>query len=218
MDKQTPEQSWVMLVRKNRIVSASFRSAFLFLTFFSIFWFLNSGNLNEMMNILLQSLLHSIHKKFSAVTGKLNDIVKSKRHFSVVSNFSSNEWSVTPTELNSSSSVNSLRDQLEDMKKRNQNSHISNEKNIHLQKQVSHFPSNIYLLFSPINDISDLFSKGDLVRCGSNTSFNCKTITIVQYYIVDQKNQGWKSTETFPLSLDFRGFAAWHSGWLRFSI
>ncbi|KAK7905242.1 hypothetical protein WMY93_017849 [Mugilogobius chulae] len=32
--------------------------------------------------------------------------------------------------------VNSLRDQLEDMKKRNQNSHISNEKNIHLQKQL----------------------------------------------------------------------------------
>ncbi|KAI1895124.1 hypothetical protein AGOR_G00103060 [Albula goreensis] len=32
--------------------------------------------------------------------------------------------------------VNSLRDQLEEMKKRNQNSHISNEKNIHLQKQL----------------------------------------------------------------------------------
>ncbi|XP_072313709.1 rho-associated protein kinase 2 isoform X2 [Eucyclogobius newberryi] len=32
--------------------------------------------------------------------------------------------------------VNSLRDQLEDTKKRNQNSHISNEKNIHLQKQL----------------------------------------------------------------------------------
>lgn len=32
--------------------------------------------------------------------------------------------------------VNSLRDQLDDMKKRNQNSHISNEKNIHLQKQL----------------------------------------------------------------------------------
>ncbi|GAA6079196.1 rho-associated protein kinase 2 isoform X1, partial [Tachysurus ichikawai] len=31
--------------------------------------------------------------------------------------------------------VNSLRDQLEEMKKRNQNSHISNEKNIHLQRQ-----------------------------------------------------------------------------------
>lgn len=36
--------------------------------------------------------------------------------------------------------VNSLRDQLDDMKKRNQNSHISNEKNIHLQKQVSYLP------------------------------------------------------------------------------
>lgn len=33
--------------------------------------------------------------------------------------------------------VNSLRDQLDDMKRKNQNSHISNEKNIHLQKQVS---------------------------------------------------------------------------------
>uniref|UniRef100_A0AAY4A7A2 Rho-associated protein kinase n=1 Tax=Denticeps clupeoides TaxID=299321 RepID=A0AAY4A7A2_9TELE len=33
--------------------------------------------------------------------------------------------------------VNSLRDQLEDMKRRNQNSHISNEKNIQLQRQVS---------------------------------------------------------------------------------
>ncbi|KAL2099189.1 hypothetical protein ACEWY4_005669 [Coilia grayii] len=32
--------------------------------------------------------------------------------------------------------VNSLRDQLEDLKRRNQNSHISNEKNIHLQKQL----------------------------------------------------------------------------------
>uniref|UniRef100_A0A7N8Y2T2 non-specific serine/threonine protein kinase n=1 Tax=Mastacembelus armatus TaxID=205130 RepID=A0A7N8Y2T2_9TELE len=32
--------------------------------------------------------------------------------------------------------VNSLRDQLDDMKRRNQNSHISNEKNIHLQKQL----------------------------------------------------------------------------------
>ncbi|XP_031436748.1 rho-associated protein kinase 2 isoform X4 [Clupea harengus] len=32
--------------------------------------------------------------------------------------------------------VNSLRDQLEELKKRNQNSHISNEKNIHLQKQL----------------------------------------------------------------------------------
>uniref|UniRef100_A0A3Q3A6N0 Rho-associated protein kinase 2 n=1 Tax=Kryptolebias marmoratus TaxID=37003 RepID=A0A3Q3A6N0_KRYMA len=32
--------------------------------------------------------------------------------------------------------VNSLRDQLDDMKKRNQNSHISNEKNIQLQKQL----------------------------------------------------------------------------------
>ncbi|XP_068573792.1 rho-associated protein kinase 2 isoform X2 [Cebidichthys violaceus] len=32
--------------------------------------------------------------------------------------------------------VNGLRDQLDDMKKRNQNSHISNEKNIHLQKQL----------------------------------------------------------------------------------
>ncbi|XP_064158819.1 rho-associated protein kinase 2 isoform X1 [Anguilla rostrata] len=32
--------------------------------------------------------------------------------------------------------MNSLRDQLEDMKKRNQNSHISNEKNIHLQRQL----------------------------------------------------------------------------------
>lgn len=32
--------------------------------------------------------------------------------------------------------VNSLRDQLDEMKKKNQNSHISNEKNIHLQKQV----------------------------------------------------------------------------------
>ncbi|KAK3573565.1 hypothetical protein QTP86_027853 [Hemibagrus guttatus] len=32
--------------------------------------------------------------------------------------------------------VNSLRDQLEEMKKRNQNSHISNEKNIHLQRQL----------------------------------------------------------------------------------
>lgn len=36
--------------------------------------------------------------------------------------------------------VNSLRDQLDDMKKRNQNSHISNEKNIHLQKQVGYLP------------------------------------------------------------------------------
>uniref|UniRef100_A0AAQ4RS63 Rho-associated protein kinase n=1 Tax=Gasterosteus aculeatus aculeatus TaxID=481459 RepID=A0AAQ4RS63_GASAC len=34
------------------------------------------------------------------------------------------------------SEVSSLRDQLDDMKKRNQNSHISNEKNIHLQKQL----------------------------------------------------------------------------------
>uniref|UniRef100_A0A673CIT3 non-specific serine/threonine protein kinase n=1 Tax=Sphaeramia orbicularis TaxID=375764 RepID=A0A673CIT3_9TELE len=32
--------------------------------------------------------------------------------------------------------VNSLRDQLDDLKRRNQNSHISNEKNIHLQKQL----------------------------------------------------------------------------------
>ncbi|KAF7710791.1 rho-associated protein kinase 2 isoform X4 [Silurus meridionalis] len=32
--------------------------------------------------------------------------------------------------------VNSLRDQLDEMKKRNQNSHISNEKNIHLQRQL----------------------------------------------------------------------------------
>uniref|UniRef100_A0A671XVV2 Rho-associated protein kinase 2 n=1 Tax=Sparus aurata TaxID=8175 RepID=A0A671XVV2_SPAAU len=32
--------------------------------------------------------------------------------------------------------VNGLRDQLDDMKRRNQNSHISNEKNIHLQKQL----------------------------------------------------------------------------------
>ncbi|KAF5892741.1 rho-associated protein kinase 2 isoform X1, partial [Clarias magur] len=32
--------------------------------------------------------------------------------------------------------VNSLRDQLEEMKKKNQNSHISNEKNIHLQRQL----------------------------------------------------------------------------------
>ncbi|XP_056446511.1 rho-associated protein kinase 2 [Gadus chalcogrammus] len=32
--------------------------------------------------------------------------------------------------------VNGLRDQLDDMKKRNQNSHISNEKNIHLQRQL----------------------------------------------------------------------------------
>lgn len=37
--------------------------------------------------------------------------------------------------------VNSLRDQLDDMKRKNQNSHISNEKNIHLQKQVSRFKS-----------------------------------------------------------------------------
>lgn len=34
--------------------------------------------------------------------------------------------------------VNGLRDQLDDLKRRNQNSHISNEKNIHLQKQVTH--------------------------------------------------------------------------------
>lgn len=34
------------------------------------------------------------------------------------------------------SSVNNLRDQLEDLRKKNQNSHISNEKNIQLQKQV----------------------------------------------------------------------------------
>lgn len=34
------------------------------------------------------------------------------------------------------SEVNGLRDQLDEMKKKNQNSHISNEKNIHLQKQV----------------------------------------------------------------------------------
>ncbi|CAL8298905.1 unnamed protein product [Boreogadus saida] len=34
------------------------------------------------------------------------------------------------------SEVNGLRDQLDDMKKRNQNSHISNEKNIHLQRQL----------------------------------------------------------------------------------
>ncbi|KAJ8333083.1 hypothetical protein SKAU_G00419790 [Synaphobranchus kaupii] len=32
--------------------------------------------------------------------------------------------------------MNCLRDQLEDVKKRNQNSHISNEKNIHLQRQL----------------------------------------------------------------------------------
>uniref|UniRef100_A0A672PMD1 Rho-associated protein kinase 2 n=1 Tax=Sinocyclocheilus grahami TaxID=75366 RepID=A0A672PMD1_SINGR len=32
--------------------------------------------------------------------------------------------------------VNSLRDQLDEMKKKKQNSHISNEKNIHLQKQL----------------------------------------------------------------------------------
>ncbi|KAI4803853.1 hypothetical protein KUCAC02_025501 [Chaenocephalus aceratus] len=32
--------------------------------------------------------------------------------------------------------VNGLRDHLDDMKRRNQNSHISNEKNIHLQKQL----------------------------------------------------------------------------------
>uniref|UniRef100_A0A672Q0I5 Rho-associated protein kinase 2 n=1 Tax=Sinocyclocheilus grahami TaxID=75366 RepID=A0A672Q0I5_SINGR len=32
--------------------------------------------------------------------------------------------------------VNNLRDQLDEMKKKNQNSHISNEKNIHLQKQL----------------------------------------------------------------------------------
>ncbi|XP_046874244.1 rho-associated protein kinase 2 isoform X2 [Hypomesus transpacificus] len=32
--------------------------------------------------------------------------------------------------------VNGLRDQLDDMKRRNQNSHISNEKNIHLQRQL----------------------------------------------------------------------------------
>lgn len=36
--------------------------------------------------------------------------------------------------------VNNLRDQLDDMKKRNQNSLISNEKNIHLQKQVGYLP------------------------------------------------------------------------------
>lgn len=35
--------------------------------------------------------------------------------------------------------VNGLRDQLDDLKRRNQNSHISNEKNIHLQKQVRHW-------------------------------------------------------------------------------
>lgn len=33
-------------------------------------------------------------------------------------------------------SVNNLRDQLEDLRKRNQNSQISNEKNVQLQKQV----------------------------------------------------------------------------------
>ncbi|TRY98817.1 hypothetical protein DNTS_021087, partial [Danionella cerebrum] len=32
--------------------------------------------------------------------------------------------------------VNNLKDQLDEMKKKNQNSHISNEKNIHLQKQL----------------------------------------------------------------------------------
>ncbi|CAF99028.1 unnamed protein product, partial [Tetraodon nigroviridis] len=32
--------------------------------------------------------------------------------------------------------VNGLRDQLDDLKRRNQNSHISNEKNLHLQKQL----------------------------------------------------------------------------------
>uniref|UniRef100_A0A667Z7D6 non-specific serine/threonine protein kinase n=1 Tax=Myripristis murdjan TaxID=586833 RepID=A0A667Z7D6_9TELE len=32
--------------------------------------------------------------------------------------------------------VNGLRDQLDDLKRRNQNSHISNEKNIHLQRQL----------------------------------------------------------------------------------
>uniref|UniRef100_A0A8C8DU79 Rho-associated protein kinase 2 n=1 Tax=Oryzias sinensis TaxID=183150 RepID=A0A8C8DU79_9TELE len=32
--------------------------------------------------------------------------------------------------------VNSLRDQLDDLKRRNQNSHISNEKNIHLRRQL----------------------------------------------------------------------------------
>ncbi|XP_039873533.1 rho-associated protein kinase 2-like isoform X3 [Simochromis diagramma] len=32
--------------------------------------------------------------------------------------------------------LNNLRDQLEDLRKKNQNSHISNEKNIHLQKQL----------------------------------------------------------------------------------
>lgn len=42
------------------------------------------------------------------------------------------------TNLGLRCAVNSLRDQLDDMKRKNQNSHISNEKNIHLQKQVSH--------------------------------------------------------------------------------
>lgn len=34
------------------------------------------------------------------------------------------------------SKVNNLRDQLEDLRKKNQNSEMSNEKNIQLQKQV----------------------------------------------------------------------------------
>lgn len=40
--------------------------------------------------------------------------------------------------------VNSLRDQLDEMKKKNQNSHISNEKNIHLQKQVCGLYKHMY--------------------------------------------------------------------------
>lgn len=45
------------------------------------------------------------------------------------------------TNLGLCCAVNSLRDQLDDMKRKNQNSHISNEKNIHLQRQVSRFKS-----------------------------------------------------------------------------
>lgn len=46
------------------------------------------------------------------------------------------------------SKVNNLRDQMEDLRKRNQNSQISNEKNIHLQRQVSFLTSPKIALYS----------------------------------------------------------------------
>lgn len=83
----------------------------------------------------LENECEHLSKWLHAHSSHLNSQMSSKRHFQQIS-LTDEPMKVLSLLFFIYSKVNNLRDQLEDLRKKNQNSQMSNEKNVQLQKQV----------------------------------------------------------------------------------